>query len=139
MEVDVEAVCEHERLARQHVGRDLFVIQVGLNVIGDQDHDDVGGLGGFGDGHDFEAGGFGLGPRFAAGIEPDHDVHAGIAKVQRMGVALASISDNGDDAPIQVVQIPVFFVVTFRHLRSVRGVIHRRDAENAEETQRKPG
>ena len=59
-EVDVEAVREHERLAGGHVRRDVVVVEVALDVIGDQDHDHVGGLGGVGGGQDLEAGGFGL-------------------------------------------------------------------------------
>ena len=55
-EVDVEAVREHQRLARGEVRRDVLGVDVGLRLIGDQDHDDVGPLGGVGDGEHVEAG-----------------------------------------------------------------------------------
>jgi hypothetical protein len=44
------------------VGLDFGLIEVGLDVIRDEDHDEVGGLGHVGDGSDLEAGGFGFGP-----------------------------------------------------------------------------
>ena len=78
------------------MGRDLLLIQIRLDMIGDQDHDDVGGLGGVGGIGHFEAGGFRLGARFAAGIEPDHHIHAGIAQVEGVRVTLAAIANDCD-------------------------------------------
>jgi hypothetical protein len=43
-------------------------------------------------------------PRSAAGGFADHHVHAGITQVQCVRVALAAVSDNGDRAPVQVIQ-----------------------------------
>ena len=43
-EVDVEAVGEHEGLAGGHVGGDLRVVEIGLDVIRDEDHDHIGRL-----------------------------------------------------------------------------------------------
>ena len=77
-----------------------------------------GGLGGFGGGQDLQAGGFGLGPALAAGVEADHHVDAGIAQVQRVGVALAAVADDGDRAALQVIEISVFFVIAFWHFGS---------------------
>ena len=54
--------------------------------------------------HHFQAGGFRLGPRLAAGVQADHHVHAGIAQVQRVGMALAAVADDGDCAAFQDVQ-----------------------------------
>ena len=61
-EVDIEAVREHEGLARGHVRRNVLVVHRRLDGIGHQDHDHVAHLGGFGGGHNFQPGGFGLGP-----------------------------------------------------------------------------
>ena len=63
---------------------------------------DVGGLGGVGGGHDLEAGGFGLRPALAAGVQADHDVDARIAQIQRVRVALAAVADDGDRRPFEV-------------------------------------
>ena len=89
-----------------------------LHMVGHQDHDHVAGLGGFGGGHHLQAGGFGFGPGRAAGSVAHHHVHAGIAQVQCVRVPLASVSDDGHRAALQVVQISVFFVITFCHYRS---------------------
>src|SRR5260370_35471526 len=94
-EVNVEAVREHERLAGGHVGGDFVVIEVALDVVGDQDHDDIRGFGGLGSGADLEAGGLGFHPAFAAGVEADDDVDASIAKVERGGMSLAAAANDG--------------------------------------------
>ena len=107
-EVDVEAVGEHQRLALFQVGRDFVLVEIGLDVIGDQDHDDVGGFGGVGDGQDFQAGGFGFRGALAAGIEADDDVDAAVAQVQRVGVALAAVADDGDCFAVKEAQTPSF-------------------------------
>src|SRR5450759_1512010 len=114
-EVDVEAVGEHECLARGHVGGDLAVVEIGLDVIRDEDHDHIRGFRGLGGGEDLEAGGFGLGDALAAGGEADDDLDAGIAEVEGVGVALAAVADDGDRAAGEVVEISVFFVVTIWH------------------------
>ena len=62
-----------------------------------------------------QAGGFGLRPALAAGGQADDDVDAGIAQVERVGVALAAVADDGDGAALQVVEISVFFVIAFSH------------------------
>src|ERR1035438_4280020 len=116
--MNVEAVREHQRLARREVRRDVLVIQIALNVVGYQDHYDVGGLCGLGRGQNFEAGGLRLGARLAAFIQPHHHVDAGIPQVQRMRVALAAVSDNRDRAPVQVIEISVFFVKPSGHVFS---------------------
>ena len=84
-------------------------------VVGDQDHDDVAALGGLGGGHDREPGGFGLVPVAAAGQLGDDDIDARVAQVERVGVALAAVTDNGDGAAFQMVQSCVFFIVAFSH------------------------
>jgi hypothetical protein len=99
--MDVEAVREHERLARSEMRRDLLLIQIRLDMIGDQNHDDIGGFGGLGGIGHFETGGFRLGARFAAGIEPDHHIHAGIAQVEGVRVTLAAIADDCDGAAFE--------------------------------------
>ena len=99
---------EHQGLACGHVRRDLVVVEIGLNVIGDQNHDRIGGLGGFGNGQDFQAGGFGLLPALAARIQSDDDVQARIAQIQRMRVALAAVADDGNRAAFQWSRLPSF-------------------------------
>jgi hypothetical protein len=93
-EVNIEAVREHERLAFGHVRRDFLGVQVALDVIGDQNHYEVSRFGGFGYGQDFQARGYGFRNALAAARQPDNHVHAAIAQVERVGVALASVADD---------------------------------------------
>ena len=88
-------------LPLRHVRRDFVVVEVGLDVIRHQDHDGVGSLGGIGGRHHLQARGFRLLPALAAGVQADDNVEPGIAQVQRMRVALASVADDGDRAALQ--------------------------------------
>ena len=117
-EMDIKAVGEHERLARGHMRGDLIVVEVGLYMIGDEDHDHVGRLGGVGRGEYLQAGGLGLGDALAAGGQADDDIDSGIAEVEGVGVALAAVADDGDCAPGEVIEVSVFFVITIRHSSS---------------------
>ena len=49
VEMDVEAVGEQQRGALLHVGREVGAIDVGLQFVRRQHHDDVGPFGGLGD------------------------------------------------------------------------------------------
>src|SRR3546814_1279492 len=66
-------------------------------LVGGVDHDDVGPFGRFLVGKHLEAGGLGLFGGGRAGAECDRDfLHAAVAHVLRVGVALAAIADDGD-------------------------------------------
>ena len=95
-EVDAEAVGEHEGLAGGEVRRDLGFVEGALDVIGNQDHHDVGHFGGFGGVEHGETGGLRFGAALAVGRETDHNVEAGIAQVEGVSVALAAIANDGD-------------------------------------------
>ncbi len=59
-EMDVEAVGEGDCCAVTDVAGDLGLVDVGLQFVRGRHHHEVGPLGGFGNGHDLEAVGFGL-------------------------------------------------------------------------------
>ncbi len=118
LEMNIEAVREHQRLAGRQVRRDIFGVNVGLNMVRHQNHDNIGGLGGIGGFQNFQPGGFGFSPVRRAGNIAHHHVHAGITQIQCVRVALASVPDNGDRASLQEIQISVFFVITLRHFLS---------------------
>ncbi len=111
-EMNVESVREHQRLAGGQVRLDVAVVEIALDVIGDQDHDHVGGFGGFGGGQDAQPGGFRLRFALAAFVQADHDVDAGIAQIQRVRVTLAAVADNRDRLAFEQRQVAVFFVET---------------------------
>jgi hypothetical protein len=88
--VHVEAVGEHQRGALLDVGGfDVVLVDGGDLLVGQQDHDDVGGLHGVGHFGDLQAGLLDLGPGGAALAQADHDLHAAVVQVLRVGMALA--------------------------------------------------
>ena len=102
---------EHQQLPGPEVGLDLAVVDRLLERVGDGDHDHVGLLHGVGDGRDLEA--RGLGDRAALGAvrEADDHAHARVAKVLRVGMALAPVPDDGDGLPVERREIGVGVVV----------------------------
>ena len=95
-------------------------LDVRLNIVGpdgalilirSQNHDDVGFSGGFRNGLDFEALLLGMLDGLGGRAQADDDVDAGITQVQRMGVALGTVTDDGnllafEDREISIVLIP---------------------------------
>ncbi len=67
LEVNVEAVREHEQLARAQIGSNLFGIEFGRSLIGNQNHHHVGPLCRLGNRDYFEAGLLRLGDGFGIG------------------------------------------------------------------------
>jgi len=61
-EMDIEAMGKHKRLAGLHVGCDLGLVQVGLDVVRHEHHDEIGGGSGLARCQDGEPGGSSLGP-----------------------------------------------------------------------------
>ena len=112
VEMHVEAVREQQRRAVLHVGVQVIAVDVALQFVGRQHHHDVGPLGGLGDFHHLEAGGFRLlgGGRSLAQRDGDF-LDAGILQVQRMGVALAAIADDADLLALDQVQVGVAIVI----------------------------
>ena len=78
------------------VGRDLGVVDGLLLGVGDEDHDRVGGRDRLGHGRHPKSRLGGQGATLGRLLEPDDDVDAGVAQVQRVGVALAAVADDGD-------------------------------------------
>ena len=109
--VDVEAMSEGDGGARLDVRFDIVGPDGALVLIGSQNHDDVGLGGGFRNGLDFQTLLLGVLDRLGGRAQADDDVDAGIAQVQRMGVALGTVTDDGnllafEDREIAVVLIP---------------------------------
>ena len=67
-----------------------------LHLVGREDDDEVGLLDRVGHGGDRQALGLGLGLALAALGEADAHVDARVAQVERVGVALAAVADDGD-------------------------------------------
>jgi hypothetical protein len=92
---DVEAVGEEQRVALDQGRRDRLGVQLPLQVVRDQDHDQVGFLARLGGRDDPQAVVGRLLPALGALGQPDPDVHAGVTERERVRVALAAIPENG--------------------------------------------
>ena len=121
VEMDVEAVREHQRRALLHVGRELVAVDVGLQLVGRQHHHDVGPFGGARRRHHLDAFGFGLLGRRASRPQRHGDVlDAAVAHVEHMGVALAAVADDGDLLALDEIEIGVPIVID-AHVMSFAG------------------
>ncbi|MPM26797.1 hypothetical protein SDC9_73302 [bioreactor metagenome] len=110
-------------LAAGEVGGDIGAVHIGLLLVVDENHDDVGLLGSLGGCHDGKAVLLGDSPAFSALVKADDDVAAGIAQVHGMGMALGAIADNGDLLPLQITELAVFFIVKFCHNQTLLFII----------------
>ena len=110
-EMDVEAVSTGQAGPRPQPGFDIGLIHFAGHLVRGQNHDDIGLFGRLGDLLDQKTGAFGLGPRAAARLEGDPHVHAAVTQVERVGVALAAVADNGDLLVLEQGQVGVFVVV----------------------------
>ena len=112
VEMDVEPVREHQRRAFLHVGVQLVVIDVGLQFVGREHHHHVGPFGGLGDFHDRQLLALRLLHALRVLAQRHRDVlDAGIAQIERMGMALAAIADDGDLLALDQVQVGVAVVI----------------------------
>src|SRR5713101_326663 len=111
LEVNVKAVRAGEVLARFETHADVGLVHLACHLIGSEDHDDV-SLG-CGLGHLFhrEASVLGLGPGRTALLETDPDIHPAVAQVERMGVALTAIPDDGGLLVLQQREIRIFVII----------------------------
>ena len=96
--------------ARLQVRLNLLLVNLGLVLIRQQDHDDVS----LGDrvrhGLDFEALLLGIVHGLGGRTQADDDVNAGIAQVQRVSVALGAVTENGDLLAIEHGEIRILLI-----------------------------
>ena len=116
LEVDVEAVGKGQCLALGHVGGNLRVVDVGAQLVGNQHHDNVTGLGSLLDLHDLEVlmGGSELGGLLPVGralAQSDNDIDAALGQVLGMSVALGAEADNGNGLAVEHAEVAVGIIV----------------------------
>ena len=92
-----------------------FGVDRALHLVGRQDDDEVGLLDGVRHVEHAQALGLGLGAGLRALGEPDAHVDPGVAQVQRVGVALAAVSDDRDLAVLDDGQVGVVVVEHLGH------------------------
>src|SRR5690606_16601398 len=96
--VDVEPVREQQCAARTQVARDLVAVHRGLDRVRDEERDDVGCGDGVGDGTHVEAGRARGGGGAAVRAQADRGGDAAVVQVERVGVTLTAVADDGDAA-----------------------------------------
>ncbi|MFT3811133.1 MAG: DUF924 family protein [Micropepsaceae bacterium] len=112
VEMDVEAVREHQRRALLHVGFQVILVDVALQLVRRHHHDDVRPLRRIGDAHHLHAFGFGLGRGGRTGTQRHGQIlHAAVAHVQHMGMALAAIADDRDLLALDEIHVRIAVVV----------------------------
>ena len=114
-EVNVEAVCKSEGTAGFQVRSDFRCIYVSLFFVRNQDHRDICVFYSFRNGFNFKAGFFGFSDGFAAFIQADDDVDAAVFEVQRMGMALAAITDDCDFFAFHYIPVYILIIKYFCH------------------------
>ncbi|MCY1435191.1 hypothetical protein D9M71_512770 [compost metagenome] len=111
--VDREAVGERQGCALLDVRLDFVLVQLGLELVRGQDHDQVGtGNSGRHVGN-FQAVGLGLGNGGRTFTQTDSDIHTGVFQVARLSVALGAVTDDGNFLALDDRKVAVFVVVNF--------------------------
>ena len=116
LEVNVEAVREHQQLARLQVRPDLFGIELGRGLVGDQDHHHVSPLWSLGHGGHFKAGLLRLGDGLGVGRQAHLHLHAGILEVESMRMPLRAVADDGHLLGLDEGEIGIVIVISLRHV-----------------------
>ncbi|MNZ78143.1 hypothetical protein D3C78_967070 [compost metagenome] len=89
---------------------DLVLVQAALEFVRGQDHHQVGGGDGSRHVSHFQTVGFGLGNRRGARAQTDGNVDAGVFQVAGMGMALGTVTDDGNFLALDDGKVTVFIV-----------------------------
>ena len=114
----VEAVGKGERRAFFDIGFNFVAVGGGDGFVRQQHHDHIGlchGIAGFGH---FQAGVFRFFPACAAFAQADDDFHAAVVEVERVGVALAAVTENGDSFALDEREVAIFIVKNLHGVHS---------------------
>lgn len=106
-EVDVEAVREEQGLAGGEAHGHALIIDGAHVLVGHEEHDDVRHASRLRHRTDVEARGLRPFPRSAAGAQAHHHPLARLLEVERVGMPLAAVADDGDLATLDDRQVRV--------------------------------
>ena len=112
---DVQAVREEQRVALHQRGRDRLRVQLTLQVVRDQDHDQVRFLARVGGRDHAQAVVGGLLPALGSLGQPDAHVDAGVAERERVRVPLAAVPEDGDVPALDHGQVGAVVVENLCH------------------------
>ena len=113
---DREAVGKQQGHARFEVRFDIFTVDLRLGCVGQAERNQVGPLDGLCVGQYFEPGFLGLLLAAAAFVQTDDDVEAAVLQVQRMGVALRSVTQYCYRPVAQYRVVDIFVVEESSHV-----------------------
>ena len=109
--VDIEAMRESERIASMQVRGNVLLVNLGLQLVGNKNHDDVSFLGSLVLEHDLQASFFSLSPALGAFAQANANVDARVHEVERMGMALRAITNNRNLLTLDDFGVHVIFVI----------------------------
>ena len=95
LEMNIEAVREHQQRARLQVRRNFFGVQLRRRLIRNKDHHHISPFGGIGDRCHFKARLLRLGNRFRIRRQAHLHLHARVLEVESMRMPLRAIADDG--------------------------------------------
>ena len=101
VEVDREAVGEHQQVAVGDPVGDLGATDLGLLLVGDQDHHHIAPACSVRDVQHLQARRLGVRPAGGVRPQPHHHVHAGVLQVERVGVPLGAVAEDRDGLPLE--------------------------------------
>ena len=101
---------EGQSSARLQVRLDFFLVDLGLVLIRQQDHHHVSLGDGVTDGLDFQTLLLGVLHGLGGRAQADDDVHTGFTQVQRVGVTLGTVTEDGHLLALEHGEIGVLFV-----------------------------
>ena len=112
-EVNGETVAEEKGFTLGEMGEDGARVDVSLFHVGQADHDNIGAANGFAGLDDLEAMGLSDGFRFGSSVKANDDLAAAVLQIERMGVALRTIAEDGERFILKHAEIGVFVGVDF--------------------------
>ncbi|HET9387630.1 MAG TPA: hypothetical protein VFO67_21020 [Gemmatimonadales bacterium] len=110
-EMDVEAVREHQRLSSPERGGHRGLIDCALLGVGHEHHDHITRLGGVGDRPHLQAVVARALPRRAVRPQPHDYARTALLQVERVGVPLTAVADDGEHAIAQSCTVGIRLVV----------------------------
>ncbi len=90
---------------------DMVLINLGLQLVGNKNHDDVGLFGSLIHRGDLQASLFGFRPALGAFAQANANVNARIHEVERMGMALRAIANDGNLLALDDLGVYIAFVI----------------------------
>ena len=115
LEMNAESMRNAQNLSGMQIGLDGLFVQLALRLVGREQVNPVGALGGLIGSHDNHA----VGPRLlralARRIEADNDLKTAVAEILGLRVSLAAIANNGDCLALQRLGPRVAFVENGDH------------------------